>query len=177
MRLFLLTRSIGPAAIRFREGVSSLQSPNTNSRTAERETKCLTTHRCQASRLFVFRFGVMVMAVPRDGVGAGSALPCRYVRAGACDGDGGCVHAACGRCSRPCPAAAPPTTTASTTRPRLSRRRPRGSRNEREPIGSKPMPCISRANGPFVLYNGAWDTHRHRHRPPPSRGVREPGSR
>ena len=99
------------------------------------------------------------MAVPRDGVGAGSALPCHYVRAGACDADGGCVHAARGRCSRPCPAAAPPTTTASTTRPRLSRRRPRGSRNEREPIGSRPMPCISRANGPFVHYSGAWDTH------------------
>lgn len=104
-----------------------MQSPNSNSRTAERETKCLTNNRCQAGSLF-FRFGVMhghgmPGRAPRR---CGSGL-CRAatLRAGACDG--GCVHSARGRCSRPCPAAAPPTTTASTTRPRLScRRRPRG---------------------------------------------------
>ena len=129
--------------------------------------KCLTNNRCQAGSLFFVSVSCMVMAwlaVPRDGVGAGSALPCHYVRAGACDADGGCVHAARGRCSRPCPAAAPPTTTASTTRPRLSRRRPRGSRNEREPIGSRPMPCISRANGPsFIMELGTPTGTGHRH--------------
>jgi hypothetical protein len=81
--LVLLTRNIDPAATRFREGVSCNLQIQIAGRLKERRNAWQTTVVKPALCFFV-SVSCMVMAclaVPRDGVGAGSAVPLHYAQA------------------------------------------------------------------------------------------------